>query len=303
MAKHGFIGGMARVIVEAFRKTDFGMIMRRSASLAYYAALSLAPLLVIALAVASLVFDRSTIRTSIVAEMRQFVGDRGAELFAGLLADSADEDKSSLAIVIGFVTLLVGATAVFVELQDGLNAIWEVRREKGRAVWTFIKTRLLSAAMVVSFGFLLLVSLLVSAALSAVTKRLHLGELAVVGWVLNFLVSVFVTGILFAILFKFLPDVRIRWRDVWFGAFATAILFNLGQIAIGQYLGRAGVGSAYGAAGSLVIVLVWVYYSGAILFFGAELTQARARLSGRAIEPKPGAGMITSRSRPAAQPG
>jgi membrane protein len=219
--------------------------------------------------------------------MRGFVGESGAALFAGLLADSADADKSTLAIVLGFLTLLVGATAVFVELQDGLNAVWEVRRKPGRVVWTFIRTRLLSAAMVVSFGFLLLVPLLVSAVLSAFARRMHLADLAVAGVVLDF-AAVVVTAALFAALFV-PPDAVVRWRDVAVGAVATAILFNLGQIAIGQYLGRTGVGSAYGAAGSLVIVLVWIYYSAAIVFFGAEMTQARARLAGREIAPRRGA--------------
>jgi membrane protein len=272
------------VFRHAVRATDFGAIMRRSAAVAYYAALSLAPLLIVALAIAGLAWDREAVRSSIVAEMRGLLGAEGATLIDRVFEHARDPAQGPIAAIIGVLTLLFGATAVFVELQDGLNAIWQVERPTGSGVWKFVRTRLLSLSMVFSIGFMLLVSLLVSTALSALLQSLALENLAIVGLVLHFLVSLLVTGALFAALFKFLPDARIAWRDVIVGAATTAVLFNLGQIAIGQYLGRASVGSAYGAAGSLVIVLVWVYYSAAIVFFGAELTESHATLLGHGLD-------------------
>ena len=277
--RKGLWRSAVRLFKRAYEDTDIGAIMRRSAAVAYYAALSLAPLLVIALALASLALDRETIRANVVGEVGSMLGPQGADLVGKILEDSSKEG-AILATIVGLLTLLFGATAVFVELQDGLNAIWNVERAPYEGIWKFVRTRLLSAAMVVSFGFLLLLSLLVSTALSALTRRLHLGEVAVVGVIVHFLVAVLGCTFLFAMLFKFLPDVRIRWREVIVGAVITAVMFNVGQIAIGQYLGRSSVGSAYGAAGSLIVVLVWVYYSSAIFFFGAEVTQAYGSLFG-----------------------
>jgi membrane protein len=274
---------LVRSIRQAIRQMDLTMILRRSAALAYYAALSLAPLIVIAVAVAGLIFQKDALRATLIAEVAALIGADGARLIAGILESSQQKDQALLATILGTATLLFGATAVFVELQDGLNAIWNIERRKGRGLWTFIRTRFLSVAMVISTGFLLLISLIVSTALSSLTKLLHVEEVAIIGLVVSFVVSVLVTGLFFATLFKFLPDARIRWREVVAGSVITAILFNLGQIAIGQYLGRASVGSAYGAAGSLVIVLVWVYYSSAVFFIGAEITQAYASLFGEAI--------------------
>jgi membrane protein len=234
--------------------------------------------------VAGLLFDVARVREHLLAQSEGLLGKDATGMIAGILASAGNPGKATLATIVGFVTLLFGATAVFVELQDGLNAVWDIHREPGRNLWRFVRTRLLSAAMVFSFGFLLLVSLLVSAGLSALVGRFHFGGLPIVGVAVHFVISVLVTALLFATLFKFLPEAKIRWRDVVAGSISTALLFNLGQIAIGVYLGRAGVGSAYGAAGSLVIVLVWVYYSALIVFFGAEMTQARAALSGHAIE-------------------
>ena len=245
-------------VKHAVTKTDFGWIMRRSAALAYYGALSLAPLVIVALAVASMIWDREALRSGLLAEMTRLVGPTGGALIASILENSNDAKEGIVAAIVGVATLVFGATAVFVELQDGLNAIWDVEPTRGKGIWKFIRTRLVSIAMVVSTGFLLLVSLVVSAVLAAFTKSLGLGDVAAVGMVLQFLVAVIVTGLMFGALFKFVPDVRSTWREVWVGALITAVLFNLGQLAIGAYLGRTSVGSAYGAAGSLVIVLVWL---------------------------------------------
>jgi membrane protein len=277
------IGSIPGLFKQAFKETDFSQLMRRSAALAFYAALSLAPLLIVALAVASLLWSRDDIRASLVAEMRSLVGPSGGDLIATILDHNRDKGEGIFAAVAGGVTLLIGATAVFVELQDGLNAIWGITKTKGRGLFHFIRVRLLSVAMVISFGFLLLVSLVASTALTALTKSLHLEEFAIVGIVVHFLVSVLGTSLLFAALFKFLPDAKVRWRDVAVGAVTTAIIFNLGQIAIGAYLGSSSVGSAYGAAGSLVLILVWVEYSAAIVFFGAQLTESYARTFGGGV--------------------
>jgi membrane protein len=272
--------GVSRLIAvfrRAIQDTDLGALMRRSAAIAYYSALSLAPLLVVALAVAGLAFDRAAVRTKIVGEMQRFVGAEGATLVATVLDRSGDRNQASFAAIVGVFTLLMGATAVFVELQDALNATWDVPRSPRRGLWTFVRQRLLSLAMVFSLAFLLLVSMIVTAALSAITDRLDLGGVAVVGVLVHFVVNVGVTTLLFAVLFKFLPDVKVPWRDVFLGAVTTSVLFYLGQLALAQYLGRSAVGSAYGAAGSFVIILVWVYYSAAIVLFGAEVTQAWTR--------------------------
>jgi len=195
------------------------------------------------------------------------------------------------------VTLFVGATGVFVQLQDALNSIWGVRRKPGRGLRNFLKDRLLSFALVVGIGFLLLVSLILSAGLSALGNfmvGLLPAQATFWQWI-NFGVSFGVITLLFAIIFKVLPDVKIAWRDVWIGALLTALLFNLGKYLLGLYLGWSSVTSAYGAAGSLVIVLLWVYYSAQILFFGAKFTQIYSSRYGSHFEPAPGAEAVTSK--------
>ena len=189
--------------------------------------------------------------------------------------------------MLGSVTLLLGATAVFAELQAAMNRIWDVTLEPGRGVWAWVRKRLLSLGMIVVIGFLLLVSLLASAFLNAISSRAH-GSLPGADWlwiVLDTGIAFGVYVLLFAALYKVLPDVRIEWRDVWFGAFITAVLFAVGKLLLGIYIGRAGTGSAYGAAGSLVVLLVWTYYSTALVFLGAELTQAWALAHDRDILP------------------
>jgi membrane protein len=196
-----------------------------------------------------------------------------------------------LATVVAVITLLFGASGVFGQLQDALNTVWGVEPKEGRGVWGFIKDRFLSFVAVVGTGFLLLVSLVLSSALAAVGKWfsgvLPLPEAVLQA--LNFLVSFVVITGLFALIFKVLPDARVAWRDVWVGAALTALLFTIGKFAIGVYLGKSNVASAYGAAGSLVIVLVWVYYSAQILLYGAEFTQVYANRRGERIVPAPDA--------------
>jgi membrane protein len=254
--------------------------MELAAALSYYTLLSLAPLVLVVVALAGLVFERAAVEHRLVAEMRELVGAAGAEVTHTVLRNAHNAEREAVSLAIGLIILLVGATTVFAQLQGTLNRIWRVEGSAGKsAIWGFLKERLLSIALVLAIGFLLLVSLVLSAALSALTDSARgvVGEGygAIVG--ANALGSLLVTTLLFALIFKVLPDTDVAWGDVWFGAVTTSVLFTLGKQIIGLYLGRASVGSAYGAAGSLVVMTVWVYYASLILFFGAELTYVRSR--------------------------
>lgn len=257
------------------------------AALAFYSLLSIAPLLLIAISIAGLVFGEEAARGGIEHQIEDLVGEQGAQAVEDMLAHAKKPGAGILATVTGIATLLFGASGVFGQLQDSLNTIWEVRPKPGGGVWGFLRTRFLSFAMVLGVGFLLLVSLVLSAGLAAIGN--YLGDLlpawgTLVG-VLNFVISFLVITLLFALIFKLLPDVKIAWKDVWFGAALTAALFTIGKFLIGLYLGYASVESSYGAAGSLVVFVLWVYYSAQILFFGAEFTQVYARMFGSRIEP------------------
>jgi membrane protein len=265
--------------------------MRLSASLAFYSILSLAPLLVIAVALAGMVFGEEAARGGLVAEMRGLVGDPGAKVVETALANAREPAAGVLATAIGIITLLVGASGVFAELRNAMNIIWKVRLKSSRSFWDMAFRQLVSISMVISVGFLLLVSLIISTALSALGN--HLGGLMpglpALMTTISSTASFLVIAALFALIFRFLPDGRMPWRPIWFGSAITALLFEVGKSAIGIYLGKAAVGSPYGAAGSLVALLVWVYYSALIVFFGAELTQVNARQRGARLVLIPGA--------------
>lgn len=273
---------------------------QQAAALTFYAVLSIAPLLVISLAVVSMVFEEKAARTQMVDEMGGLIGSEGEEAVEAML-DSADKPKKqgTVATVLGVITLLFGASGVFGQLQESLNTIWEVKPKPGGGVWQLIRTRFLSMAMVLGTGFLLLVSLVLSSAISGMGTYLQhqFPGLESIWHIVNFVVTIAVVTVLFALIFKFLPDAKIAWSDVWVGAVLTAVLFAVGKLLIGLYLGKASIGSAYGAAGSLVVLLVWIYYSSLILFFGAELTQVYARRFGSRIVPKEGAEPVTAEGR------
>ena len=255
---------------------------RLAAAVAFYTLLSMAPLLVLAVAVAGFVFGDDAARGELDAQLRNLVGPSGAETLKSAMI-AADKPKSGiLATVVGIVSLLFGASGVFGELQDSMNTVWEVRPKEGRGIMGLVKDRFLSFGMVLVVGFLLLVSLVLSTALSAAGGYFEriLPGLPWVPQALNLLLSFFVVALLFALLFKYLPDVTVGWPEVFFGAVVTSLLFGAGKYLIGIYLGKAGVGSAFGAAGSVVALVVWVYYSALILFFGVELTRAFARKMG-----------------------
>ena len=258
--------------------------MELAAALSYYTLLSLAPLVLMAVAVAGLIFERATVEGKIVTEIRLLVGVEGSEVVQTVLRHASDPEKSAHSVVIGIAVLLLGATTVFVQLQSSLNRIWKVEESpQASMLWVLVKERLLSLAMVLAVGFLLLVSLLVSAAVAAFgeTALGGLSDAVVVLEGLNVLVSLVVVTLLFAMIFKVMPDAPVAWRDVWVGAVITAVLFTIGKSLIGLYLGRTSIGSPYGAAGSLVVMTVWVFYASMIVFFGAELTYFRSKRSRR----------------------
>ncbi len=252
--------------------------MSLAASLAFYTILSLAPLLVVAVSVAGLVFGQSAARGEIAQQLRQLMGPEAGAAIESILAHANKTHANVLGTIIGLVVLLFGASGVFTELQDSMNAIWKVKPQPGRAVATVVKARFLSFAMVLGVAFLLLVSLVVSAALNVIghflSGSLPGGEAL---WVIvNFAISFAVITVLFSLIFKVMPDAPVRWSDVWHGGAFTALLFTIGKTLIGLYVGKAGVASPYGAAGSLVVLVVWLYYSAQILFLGAEFTRVYA---------------------------
>jgi membrane protein len=275
------------VVKETFKDWSDDHAPRLGAALAYYTVFSIAPLLLIVVSIAGLVFGREAAQDQIFGQLSGLVGSDGAQTIQSMLKAADKPHTSIIATVVGIVTLLFGATGVFVQLQDALNTIWEMKPKPGGGIWGFIRHRLLSLAMVFGIGFLLLVSLVVSAGLAAAGKwfagMMPGGE--EVWHVVNFVVSFAVIALLFTMMFKYLPDVKIAWRDVWLGGVITALLFTIGKFALGMYLGRSGATSAYGAAGSLIVVLLWVYYSAQILFFGAEFTQVYANKFGKKLEP------------------
>lgn len=260
---------------------------RLAASLAFYTLLSLAPLVIIAVAVAGVVLGPEAARGQIAGELSRVVGRDAARGLQAVVASAQSPASGTVGTIIGVITLFVGASGVFGELQYALNAIWEVRAKPGRGILGEVKDRFFSFTMVLGVAFLLLVSLLLSTLLSAVghsfAPLLPGGEIA---WQLcNFGFSLALITGLFALIFKYVPDVEIAWADVWAGAAVTALLFTIGKSLLGIYLGKASIGSSYGAAGSLVVLIVWVYYSAQILFLGAEFTQVQAKRRGRNIRP------------------
>ena len=263
--------------------------LRLAASLAYYTALSLAPLVLLIVGVVGLVLDRQQVGAQISVQLEGLIGPAGRELVTSILT-ATNPQGGTVATIIGLATLLIGATAVFGELQATLNLIWEVQPAPTNGVWAgiwaLLRDRIFSLTLVLALAFLLLVSLVISAALAGATALFHGPEQAVLSRILEIVVSLLVLTFVFALLYKYVPDAEIGWRDVWLGGLITAVLFTLGKTAIGFYLGQASVGSAYGAAGSLIALLVWVYYSALIMFFGAEFTHAWT-IRHHAVTPEP----------------
>lgn len=254
---------------------------RHGAALAFYSILSLGPLLLICLSVAGLVFGREAAHSHLLAGLESMLGQDGAQALRELLRNSAaEEEKGLAAAALGLAVLVFGASNVFAQLQTTLNRIWRVGPPQGHGILRLVRDRFMSFAMVLGTGFLLLVSLVLTSLLAALGSWFsgRLPSLAPALELLHGAIAFAVAALLFAMIFKILPDIRIAWRDVWTGAALTALLFTIGKWAIGFYLGHTAVASAYGAAGSIVVILVWVYYSAQILFLGAEFTRIRAGL-------------------------
>lgn len=273
---------------------------RLAAALAYYTIFSLAPLLIIVIAIAGLVFGQDAAQGEIVGQLQGLLGRDAAQAIQTVLANAGKKSSGGIITTILNVGILIfGASGVFAQLQDAMNTVWEVAPKPGQGIKQVIRTRLLSFSMILVIGFLLLVSLALSAGLAVVGNLMGnlLPGLGFLWQLLNFAISFGVITLLFAMIFKILPDAKIAWGDVWLGAGLTALLFAIGKLLIGLYLGNASVGSAYGAAGSLVVLLIWVYYSAQIMFFGAEFTQVYASHYGSRIVPADHAVALTDQDR------
>jgi membrane protein len=259
------------------------------AALSYYTVFSLAPLLVIVIAVAGLVFGADTAQGEITGQLRGLLGDEGAKAVEELLKSASQPSRGVTASIVGGLTLFIGATSVFSELQSALDRIWRAPVAPSLGLWGLVRSRLLSFGMILAIGFLLIVSLVVSAALAALGKwwGALFGGWEILLQVLNLLVSLATITVLFALIYKLLPRVKVDWRDVWVGAAVTSLLFTIGKFALGLYLGTSDVTSGFGAAGSIALVLVWVYYSAQIFLLGAEFTWVFAhRFGSRSAHPE-----------------
>ncbi len=276
------------VVRDAFNGFLDDRCLKLSAALAYYTVFSLAPLLVLIISVVSIFLGEEAIRGQIFSQINGLVGNEAAKQIQDMIKNVGLSGKTNTALAIGIVTLVIGATSIFVEIQDSVNLIWRVKAKPKRGWLKLLKDRLLSSSLVVSLGFLLLVSLVVNGlvlAMSGVLTRYIPGVGVYIISAFNFLISTAVVATLFAVIFKVLPDAKIAWKDVRWGALFTALLFMLGRYLIGIYVETTSTSSAYGAAGSLIVILTWIYYTAAILYFGAEFTQAYANHFGIKIEP------------------
>jgi membrane protein len=283
----------ARGLAIVFRRALAGWwndnVPRMGASLAYYTLFALAPILVVAIAIGGLVFGAEAVRGEIVGQIQGVVGQEGGKAVQSMLEGAANRGSSVLATGAGILTFFLGATGAFLELQADLDAIWRVKpKESTSFLRALVMQRLISFGLVVALGFLLLTSLLVSAALSAIHS--YLGNrytgLVVLWEALNVVVSLGVMTLLFALIYKVLPDVKLSWREVWVGALVTAGLFSIGKLVIGLYLGTSNIATTYGAAGSVIVILVWVYYSAQVILLGAEFTRAYVEQFGRRPPPE-----------------
>jgi membrane protein len=272
------VKNIGSLLAQSFSNWNENNAPRLGAALAFYTILSISPLVIFVIGIVSLVFNRTSAENLLLAQVHSLVGESGREAVQGLLASGQRHADGIFSSVLGLITLVFGASGVFTELRSALNTIWKVPPAPGSGLWVMVRERLFSFGMVLSVGFILLVSLLASAGLAAMTKffsgLLPIGD---VFWqLLNFIVSLAGIAVLFGLILKYVPETQIAWRDVRVGALLTALLFNLGKLLLAFYLGKTSPGSSYGAAGSLVVVVIWVYYSAQIFFFGAELTHVYA---------------------------
>jgi membrane protein len=288
-----------QLLRETFASWREDKATRLGAALAYYTIFSIPPLLLLLIGMAGTLFGRDAVQERMVRSIEQMTGPQGAEAVRGMLAVDPGQRRGTIATVIGAITLLLGASGVFGQLKDALNTLWGVRPKPGKGLWSFFRSYFLSLVALFGTGFLLIVSLAANAMLGAFGEYLERALPGGAGlWqTINVFITWFVIAFLFGMMFKYIPDAKVAWRDALVGGLVTSGLFTAGQAAIGFYLGRSNVGSAFGAAGSLVILLVWVYYSALILFFGAEFTKTFAKHVGAGLRPLGNAEPITEEAR------
>jgi membrane protein len=276
------------ILKAAYAGFSDDLALKFSASLAYYTVFSLAPLLLLLISIAGIVLGKDAIQGKVFSEINGIVGNNAAKQIQDMIKQLEMNGKSTISVIIGVITLIIGATTVFGEIQQSINIIWQVKPKPKKGWLKMIKDRVLSGSMIVTLGFLLLVSLLLNGALTAVSDHLKNFLPAITVTIFNLIsivISFIVITILFAAIFKVLPDAKISWKDVRSGAIFTAVLFMIGRLVIGIYIEKSGTSSTYGAAGSLIVILLWIYYTAAILYFGAEFTRAYVDFKGKRIEP------------------
>jgi len=280
------IKSIPSLITEAYFEMLDDKGFKMAAALSYYSAFSLGPLLIIVIAIAGFIFGEEAAKGQLFFELKNMIGSDGAQMMETIIKGASNTTTGIFATIFSVILLVFGAIGVFVELQESLNMVWGVEPKPGKGLKMFIRNRIISFSMVVATGFLLMVSLVINSAIALLNELMAevFPSLVPIAFILNSAASLIVITILFALIYKVLPDVLISWRYVWLGAGITSVLFSIGKYLIGLYLGSSSYASTYGAAASLVIIFLWIYYSGLILFFGAELTQVyRKRYSGKEL--------------------
>ena len=279
-------------IVQLFKETGKGFIQddipKLSASLAYYTIFSIGPMLIVVLFIANIIWRKEALEGRLFGQIKHLVADEVAYQIQEIIKNAAVQGNNKMTALIGLVTLIIAATTVFSEIQDSINSIWKLKVKTNVGWFKTIKTRILSFSLVIGLGFLLLVSLIINGLVEGLMDRLKeiFPEMTIIIlYIINLIITTSVTSALFAIIFKVLPDALIEWKDVWVGAVFTAILFMVGRMGIALYIGNSAIASAYGTAGSFVVLLLWIYFSSIILYFGAEFTKCYAVLFGSEILP------------------
>ncbi|MDP9041263.1 MAG: YihY/virulence factor BrkB family protein, partial [Bacteroidota bacterium] len=278
-----FFSDTGKIFKNAFQGFSDDKVLKLSGSLAYTMVFSMGPLILIIITTSGFFFGREAIEGRIYHQLEGIFGHDTAVQLQDIIKHAFISGKSTFATVIGAIFLFIGATGIFSEIQDSINMIWGVKPKPKKGWVAFLKNRLLSFSVIIGLGFLLLVSLAISAVVEAFGDRLKIlvsGMSTVLLYIINLLVSIGISGFIFAVIFKVLPDAQIKWKDVWIGALATTLLFLLGKFGISFYISKINVGSTYGTAGSIVVLLLWIYYSSLILYFGAEFTMSYAMLYG-----------------------
>jgi membrane protein len=280
-----FIKNMFHVFVQSAKDFSSDNAMKFSASLSYYTTFSIAPMLIIIIGLAGIFFGRDAVQGEVYRQFSGLIGPSAADFLQTAIGNMEISGKSWLATIIGIVTLLLGATGVFTELQDSLNQIWSLKAKPRKGIVQYLLNRVISFSMVLTLGFMLIVSLLVNTVINLLSERIFsvYEEWAWIAQTLNIAFIIAIVTVLFAFMFKFLPDAKIAWKHVWVGALFTSGLFLLGKFGIGFYLSNSSIATSFGGAGSLAILLAWVYYSSAILFFGAEFTKNYSIANGHKI--------------------